>query len=56
MDKVGSVVGKQGTTASIFVRLHIVVKDLNELDGFIDEKYSILKVKNLTGENLEIRC
>ena len=54
--KEGDVVGKQGTTASIFARLHIVVKNLGELEAIKSTVYSILKVKNEIGENLVIRC
>lgn len=56
MHKVGSLVGKQGTTASIFARLHIVANNLIELETIKNEIYSILKVKNEKGENLVIRC
>ena len=56
MFKEGDVVGKQGTTASIFARLHIVVKNLDELEAIKSTVYSILKVKNEIGENLVIRC
>ena len=56
MHKVGSVIGKQGTTASIFARLHIVVNDKNELNLIIDKVYSTLKVRNDKGENIVIRC
>lgn len=56
MFKEGDVVGKQGTTASIFARLHIVVKSLDELEAIKSTVYSILKVKNEIGENLVIRC
>ena len=52
----GDEVGKQGTTASIFARLHIVVTDNKELEQVIDRVYSILKVRNKEGENLVIRC
>ena len=53
--KEGDEIGKQGTTASIFARLHIVVKDENELETIINEVYSTLKVENNLGENLVIR-
>lgn len=52
----GDEIGKQGTTASIFARLHIVVKDNTELDKLIKIVYSTLKVKNEKGENLIISC
>lgn len=52
----GDEVGKQGTTASIFARLHIVVKDTDELEKLIDIIYSILKVRNDNGENIVIHC
>lgn len=54
--KEGDEIGKQGTTASIFARLHIVVKDENELEIIINKVYSTLKVENTLGENLVIRC
>lgn len=54
--KEGDEIGKQGTTASIFARLHIVVKDENELEIIINKVYSILKVYNNLGENLVIHC
>lgn len=54
MFKEGDMVGKQGTTSSIFAKLHIVVKDVEELDGLIKRIYSILKVENEKGENLII--
>lgn len=54
--KEGDVVGKQGTTASILARLHIVVKNLGELETIKSTVYSILKVKNEIGENLVILC
>lgn len=56
MHNVGSVVGKQGTTASIFGRLHIVVNNLDELEKIFDKIYSTLIVQNEAGENLVIRC
>lgn len=54
--KEGDEIGMQGTTASIFARLHIVVKDTDELCELIDMVYSTLKVKNEAGDNLVIRC
>ena len=53
--KNGDVVGKQGTTASIFARLHIVAKDYDELGRIVDDIYSTLKVKNSDGDNIVIR-
>lgn len=53
---VGDVVGKQGTTASIFARIHLVVKRPDELRSIIDHIYGLLKVLNEKGENLVIRC
>lgn len=52
----GDSVGKQGTTASIFARLHIVVKSLDELRTIKQKVYSTLKVINEAGENLVIFC
>ena len=52
----GDVVGKQGTTSSIFAKLHVVVKDMNDLDSLIKIVYSMLKVENAKGENLVIKC
>lgn len=52
----GDVVGKQGTTASIFARLHVVVKSLEELNLLKNKVYSILTVENEKGENIVIRC
>lgn len=52
----GDEIGKQGTTASIFARLHVVVKNLEELETVINDVYSVLKVENNKGENLVIRC
>ncbi len=54
--KEGDVVGKEGTTASIFARLHIVVKSLDELNTIKRKIYSTLKVENEDGENLVIFC
>ncbi len=54
--KEGDEIGKQGTTASIFARLHVVVNNTDELDKLIETVYSTLKVKNEAGENLVIRC
>ena len=56
MLKEGQVVGKQGTTASMFARLHIVTNTPKELDTVKDYVFSTLKVKNEKGENLVIRC
>lgn len=56
MLKEGDVVGKQGTTASIFARLHIIVNNTEELDKIVDEIYSTLRVENNDGKNLVIRC
>ena len=56
MLKVGQVVGKQGTTASMFARLHIVTNTPKELDSVRDYVFSTLKVKNEKGDNLVIRC
>lgn len=56
MQKVGDVVGKQGTAASIFARLHIVVKSIGELNEIKNKVYSTLKVKNESGENLVVFC
>jgi len=55
MLRVGQTVGKQGTTASMFARLHIVVKSLTELNEVVDTVYSTLKVENENGENNVIR-
>lgn len=54
--KEGDEIGKQGTTASIFGRLHIVVKDIEELNRLFENIYSTLKVENGKGENLVINC
>ena len=54
MLKVGQTVGKQGTTSSMFARLHIVVGNLEELQKVKDMIYSTLKVLNDVGENLVI--
>lgn len=54
MFKEGDVVGKQGTTSSIFAKLHVVVKDVEELECLIKSIYSILKVTNEAGVNLVI--
>ena len=54
MLKVGQTVGKQGTTASMFARLHIVVKNLEELESIKERIYSTLEVVNDTGDNLVI--
>lgn len=56
MYKEGDVVGKQGTTSSIFAKLHVVVKNTEELEGLIKSIYSTLKVENEKGENLVIKC
>lgn len=53
--KEGDEIGKQGTTASIFARLHIVVKDEKELETILNKVYTTLKVKNKQGENLVIQ-
>lgn len=54
MLKVGQTVGKQGTTASMFARLHIVVKNIEELQILKERIYSTLEVVNDAGENLVI--
>lgn len=54
--KEGDVIGKQGTTASIFGRLHIVVKNTEELYQLFEKIYSTLKVENERGDNLVIKC
>lgn len=54
--KEGEEIGKQGTTASIFARLHVVAKNQNELEMVINKVYSSLKVKNEVGDNLVISC
>lgn len=54
MLKVGQTVGKQGTTASIFARLHIVVQNTKELDELRNLIYSTLKVTNEAGDDLVI--
>ena len=54
MLKAGQTIGKQGTTSSIFARLHLVatnVEELNRTKGLI---YSTLKVYNGKGDNLII--
>lgn len=53
--KEGDEIGKQGTTASIFGRLHIVVKDIEELNRIFEKIYSTLRVENGEGENLVIQ-
>lgn len=55
MLKVGQTVGKQGTTASMFARLHIVVQSFVELADIKKKIYSILRVDNENGENLVIQ-
>lgn len=55
MHKEGQTVGKQGTTASIFARFHIVVKSLDELKIIQDSIYALLEVINEAGENIVIR-
>ena len=52
--KVGDTVGKQGTSASIFARLHIVVKNLEELNEIIEKVYSTLRVEDSSKNNLVI--
>lgn len=52
----GDTVGKQGTTASIFARLHLVVKNQNELRDVINYVYNELKVIDETGNNMIIHC
>lgn len=54
--KEGDEIGGQGTTASIFARLHIVVDSLIELEEVKNKIYSTLKVKNKLGDNLIIYC
>lgn len=54
MLKVGQTVGKQGTTASMFARLHIVVKSIVELNAIVDTVFSTLRVENEEGDNLVI--
>lgn len=54
MLKVGQTVGKQGTTASMFARLHIVVRNIEELQIIREKIYSTLEVVSETGENLVI--
>ncbi len=56
MFKEGDVVGKQGTTSSIFAKLHVVVKDIEELNQIFEIIYSTLRVENEKGENLVIKC
>lgn len=56
MCKEGSTIGKQGTTASIFARLHIVVRSYSELTELKDSIYSILTVISESGENMIIKC
>ena len=56
MYKVGDVIGKEGTTASIFARLHIVVNCLEELYEVKNKIYSTLSVRNNLDENLVIYC
>ena len=56
MLRVGQTVGKQGTTASMFARLHIVTNTPQELRTVKDYVFSTLRVKNEKGDNLVIRC
>lgn len=53
--KEGDEVGKQGTTASITARLHVVAKSMEDLKRIEEKVYSTLKVRNAKGENLVIR-
>lgn len=55
MLKEGQTVGKQGTTASIFARLHIVTKNVLELNNVKNIIYSSLCIENNVGENLLIQ-
>lgn len=52
----GDTVGKQGTTASIFARLHLVVKNHDELREVIKKVYNELKVLDNQGKNMVIHC
>ena len=51
----GQTVGQQGTTSSIFARLHIVVDSVEELNDICEKIYSSLRVTNDRGEDLVIR-
>lgn len=55
MLKEGQTVGQQGTTSSMFARLHIVVDSVDELNDICDTIYSSLRVTNDKGEDLVIR-
>lgn len=52
MLKEGQTVGKQGTTASIFARLHIVAEDLGELRDILSLIKKTLKVNDRNGQNM----
>lgn len=52
----GDEIGSQGTTASIFARLHIVVNNFEELEVIKKKIYTTMKVENELGENLIIYC
>lgn len=54
MLRVGQSVGKQGTTASMFARLHVVVNTIEELKDVKQYIYSTLKVENKKGDNIVI--
>lgn len=55
MLKEGQTVGQQGTTSSMFARLHIVVDSIDELNDICDMIYSSLRVTNDKGEDMVIR-
>lgn len=50
----GDTIGQQGTTASIFARLHIVCKNEQEYSNVLHEIKSNLKVYNALNENIII--
>lgn len=55
MLKEGQAVGTQGTTSSMFARLHIVTDSIDELNDVCEKVYSSLRVTNDRGEDLVIR-
>lgn len=48
----GDTIGKEGTTAQIFARIHIVADNMEDLNHVVKDIYKILKVKNSKGDNL----
>jgi len=50
----GQTIGKDGTTAQIFARIHVVVKDENELKEIKQQIARILSVQDMNGHSIII--